>query len=86
MFPARYGVPAFQYGTHATYDVTPEGVAVIKFDSPGVKVNSLNGEVMAEMKEIFGEVQSRENIKAAVLISGKPDCFIAGADIKMLEK
>ena len=74
------------YGTHASYKVTPSGVAVIRFDSPGAKVNSLNGEVMAEMREIFGEVQAKDEIKSAVLISGKPDCFIAGADIKMLEK
>lgn len=74
------------YGAHATYNVTPSGVAVIKMDSPGVKVNSLNEPFMTEMKEIFNEIQAKPNIRAAVLMSGKPGCFIAGADIKMLEK
>lgn len=48
-------------------------------------MNSLNMEVMKEMEGIFNEFQSSPNIRAAVLISGKPGCFIAGADIKMLE-
>ena len=39
-----------------------------------------------EMQTIFKEVQSKPEIKSAVLISKKPGCFIAGADIKMLEK
>ncbi len=41
---------------------------------------------MEEMKAIFTELQTRSDVKAAVLISGKPGCFIAGADIKMLER
>lgn len=40
---------------------------------------------MTEMKEIFNEIQAKPEVRAAVLISGKPGCFIAGADIKMLE-
>lgn len=32
------------------------------------------------------EIELNPQIQAAVLISGKPDCFIAGADIGMLEK
>lgn len=48
-------------------------------------MNSLNVEVMAEMETIFNEIQNRSDVRAAVLMSGKPGCFIAGADIKMLE-
>ena len=61
------------------------GVAIITLDSPGVKMNSLNEEVMRDMEAIFNECQSRADIKAAVLISGKIGCFIAGADINMIE-
>lgn len=32
------------------------------------------------------KVENDPSIKGAVLISGKPGCFIAGADISMLEK
>lgn len=36
------------------------------------------------MASIIKEVQSNSSVVAAVLISGKPGCFIAGADIGML--
>ncbi len=48
-------------------------------------MNALNEEVMTDMQQIFNDVQSRSDIRAAVLISGKTGCFIAGADIKMIE-
>jgi enoyl-CoA hydratase/carnithine racemase len=50
------------------------------------QVNSLNEEVMSEMQTLFKEIQGRSDVRAAVLMSGKPGCFIAGADIKMLER
>lgn len=40
---------------------------------------------MNEFNKILQEVESNPAIEATVLISGKPDCFIAGADIPMLE-
>ncbi|XP_045520715.1 trifunctional enzyme subunit alpha, mitochondrial [Pieris brassicae] len=61
------------------------GVYVITLDSPNVKVNSLNTAVMDEVKGIINEVETNPSIEAAVLISGKPGCFIAGADIGMIE-
>ena len=70
---------------HATMTID-DGVATIYLDSKDSKVNSLNEEVMNEMQAIFKDVQARPEIKSAVLISKKPGCFIAGADIKMLEK
>ncbi|XP_026727289.1 trifunctional enzyme subunit alpha, mitochondrial [Trichoplusia ni] len=62
------------------------GVYVITLDSPNTKVNSLNTAVMDEVNEVLNELDSNPSIQAAVLISGKPGCFIAGADITMLEK
>lgn len=41
---------------------------------------------MSEMDSILHEIESNPSIHAAVLISSKPDCFIAGADIGMLSK
>uniref|UniRef100_A0A8D8R562 Trifunctional enzyme subunit alpha, mitochondrial n=1 Tax=Cacopsylla melanoneura TaxID=428564 RepID=A0A8D8R562_9HEMI len=59
-------------------------VLVVTLDSPGVKVNSLNSEVMSEIQSILQRIQGDSNIRSAVIISGKPGCFIAGADISML--
>ncbi|XP_014481844.1 PREDICTED: trifunctional enzyme subunit alpha, mitochondrial isoform X2 [Dinoponera quadriceps] len=60
-------------------------VAVITMDSPGVKMNTLHKEVLNEIKELLTEIQSNPLVNAMVIISGKPDNFIAGADISMLE-
>lgn len=61
-----------------------EDVALIKFDSPGSKVNTLSAAVLTEFREVLDEFQKDSRAKSAVFISGKPDCFIAGADIGML--
>lgn len=37
------------------------------------------------MTAVLNDIQNDSSVKAAVLISGKPGCFIAGADITMLE-
>jgi len=43
-------------------------------------------ELMQEITTHLKNIQSDPNVKAAVLISGKPGNFIAGADIKMLQQ
>jgi len=70
---------------HTKYEVK-NGVAVIKLDSPNSKVNTLNTETSAELKELLDLATNDPNVKATVLMSGKPGCFIAGADIVMLQK
>ena len=57
---------------------------VLRFDSPGSKVNSLGEETSAELQEAFHKFINDPSAKSAVLMSGKPGCFIAGADINML--
>lgn len=61
------------------------GVAVIKLDSPNSKVNTLSREVMDEVKTTLKGIWSDSSVTSAVIISGKPGNFIAGADIGMLE-
>lgn len=61
-------------------------MCVITLDSPNAKVNSLGNEVMNEMQAVLRDIESNPQVQAAVIISGKPGCFIAGADITMLEK
>lgn len=41
---------------------------------------------MNEMESHITDIANNPSIQAAVMISGKPNCFIAGADITMLEK
>ena len=59
-----------------------EGVLVLTLDRPGEKVNTLDQGMIAEFAGILDEVERDGAVKAVVLRSGKPDGFIAGADIE----
>lgn len=71
-------------GQHVNLAVK-DGVGVVTVNSPG-KVNVLNQPVMEEVESILKEIETNNEIQAAIIISGKPGCFIAGADITMLER
>ncbi|XP_038057492.1 trifunctional enzyme subunit alpha, mitochondrial-like [Patiria miniata] len=68
---------------HVSYDVKDE-IAVVRMNSPDSKVNTLSREFNSEIESIMGEIWQNDAVKGVVLISSKPDCFIAGADINML--
>ena len=57
------------------------GIAVVTFDLPGEPVNKLSAAVKIEFEALLIRLRDEVAIRAAVLISGKPDTFIAGADI-----
>jgi 3-hydroxyacyl-CoA dehydrogenase/enoyl-CoA hydratase/3-hydroxybutyryl-CoA epimerase len=59
-----------------------DGVAVITMDLPDEPVNKLNQAVKDDFIELIRRLDGDATIQAAVLISGKPDTFIAGADIE----
>ncbi|HEY4156806.1 MAG TPA: fatty acid oxidation complex subunit alpha FadJ [Polyangiaceae bacterium] len=61
-----------------------DGVAVVRMDVPGEAVNTLQADFASEFTEVFDELARDSALIAVVLTSGKPDGFIAGADIKML--
>lgn len=63
-----------------------DGVLVVTLDSPGVKVNSLGDAVSQEFEQVLKELETNAQVNSAILISAKPGCFVAGADIGMLEK
>jgi len=64
--------------------VKKDEVGVIYFDTPDAKVNTLSEKVLTEFGECLKELNSDPEVKALVIISGKKDNFIAGADINML--
>ena len=61
-----------------------DGIAVLTFDVPGQKQNTLSERTAKALAEAFARVENEADIVGAVLISGKPD-FIAGADVAMLQ-
>jgi 3-hydroxyacyl-CoA dehydrogenase/enoyl-CoA hydratase/3-hydroxybutyryl-CoA epimerase len=62
-------------------DVDSDGIALIVFDVPGRSMNTLTGSVMAEIPQWVERIKTDEAIKGAVLTSGKPSGFCAGADL-----
>ncbi len=46
------------------------------------QVNALSTQMQNELTEVMSEVWGNNAVQSAVLISSKPGCFIAGADIK----
>lgn len=58
-------------------------IAFVTIDNP--PMNALSREVFQEIADTFSEINSTDNIKAVVL-SGKGRAFVAGADIRMLQR
>ncbi len=61
--------------------VGPDGLATLTFDSPGRPVNVFTREAMAELEEVIGRLAGRSDVRFLVLLSAKPENFVAGADI-----
>lgn len=61
------------------------GVAWVVFDDPNAKVNIFTGPNVAQLDKILDELTGNKPT-GVVFISGKPNTFIAGADIKEIEK
>ena len=59
-----------------------DGVGIVVFDLPNAPLNIISRAVKNEFIALFQRLESDPSINAAVLISGKPDSFIAGADIE----
>ena len=62
-------------------DVT-DGIAVITFDLPNESVNKLTRAVKDEFVALVTRLERDMTVHGAVLISGKPDVWVAGADIE----
>jgi 3-hydroxyacyl-CoA dehydrogenase / enoyl-CoA hydratase / 3-hydroxybutyryl-CoA epimerase len=68
-----------------TLDVRPDGVGVVTIDVPGEKQNTLQAAFSEQFAAILESVEQSDDLRAIVIISGKPDSFVAGADIRMLQ-
>ncbi|GAA4820088.1 crotonase [Marinicella pacifica] len=61
-------------------------IATIWMDQPGSEVNTLSVAMLDDFRTLLDTIEENDEIKAAVLISKKPNCFIAGADIKDFQR
>ena len=77
--------PAAAHGQTLTSDLAGE-ILVVTIDQPNEPVNTLSPALATEFEEIFVRVTGDLLVKGLVLISGKPDGFIAGADIEQFSE
>ncbi len=62
--------------------VEDDGLATLTFDLPGEKVNKFSTDVLAELADVLVRLTREARIRGLLIRSGKPDIFIAGADVK----
>jgi len=61
-----------------------DGVAVLWMDDAGETVNKLKAALIEEFEQVLATIEADREIKVLVFASGKPDSFVAGADLQML--
>ena len=59
-----------------------DGILIATIDQPGDAVNKVDRALGAELEAILDRIERDRDIRGAVIISGKPDIFVAGADIE----
>lgn len=74
--------PERKYEFFQNVEITGDGIAIIRFDNPTKKVNTISFALKDEAESLWNsEIHSNSSVKAVVFTSAKPDSFIAGADI-----
>ncbi|MFA5939686.1 MAG: 3-hydroxyacyl-CoA dehydrogenase NAD-binding domain-containing protein [Sinimarinibacterium sp.] len=70
--------------TTLKFELDAQGIAVLTIDVPERPMNVLTPELTRELTDAVERVAADAAIKGAILTSGKPGAFIAGADLKDL--
>ncbi|ELY1986223.1 fatty acid oxidation complex subunit alpha FadJ [Vibrio harveyi] len=65
--------------------IDEQNIAWLAIDVPNEKMNTLQAAFADEMKEIFAQLKDTSGVKGVIIHSLKPDNFVAGADVRMLE-
>ena len=62
-----------------------DGLAIVTMDTPDSPQNVLNETIGEEFQEVIDDLESDHSLKAMIFRSAKEGCFVAGADISMLQ-
>lgn len=60
-------------------------IAIITMDDASVPQNVLNDGIQSEFEAVFDQVSQDQSLKGLIFTSAKKDCFLAGADISLLQ-
>ena len=66
-------------------DIRKDGIGILTMDVPGESMNTLKAAFADEIRAVLAQVRANKDLIGLVIVSGKPDSFIAGADISMLD-
>src|SRR5437899_1048869 len=76
--------PTTSSATSFRLETREGGAAILTFDMPNSRANTLGQPVIAELESVLAQLQSRTDVKGLIFRSGKPGMFIAGADLREL--
>ncbi|MEZ5921487.1 MAG: 3-hydroxyacyl-CoA dehydrogenase NAD-binding domain-containing protein [Parvularculaceae bacterium] len=65
-------------------EIDSDGIALVTIDLPGQSMNVWNEQLIEEFRTFVDKFAEDDAIKGAVITSGKPSGFLAGADLRML--
>jgi 3-hydroxyacyl-CoA dehydrogenase/enoyl-CoA hydratase/3-hydroxybutyryl-CoA epimerase len=69
-----------------TFTLTLDGgIAIVEMDVQGESMNTLKAEFADELDTLLTQIEQSNEIKLVLICSGKPDSFVAGADISMID-
>lgn len=67
-------------------NIDENDIAWLSIDVPGEKMNTLQAAFAVEMEDVFNQLdENKSSIKGLIVHSLKPDNFVAGADVRMLD-
>ena len=62
------------------------GIGVITFDVVGEKMNTWTDDAFSSFEQVMHELETTKGYRGVVFISGKPDNFLAGANLKLISQ
>ncbi|MDP2839421.1 MAG: enoyl-CoA hydratase-related protein, partial [Syntrophales bacterium] len=62
------------------------GVGVIAFDVAGEKMNTWTEDAFTGFDHVMRELETSTGIRGIIFVSGKPENFLAGANLKLLSQ
>ncbi|WP_263786364.1 3-hydroxyacyl-CoA dehydrogenase NAD-binding domain-containing protein [Salinibacter grassmerensis] len=68
-----------------TLTVDETGVATLELDAPDASVNKISWATLNAFSDALDVIETHADLSGLVIASGKPDSFIVGADLSMLQ-
>jgi len=62
------------------------GIGVVTFDVVGEKMNTWTDDAFIDFEQVMHELETTKGCRGVVFISGKPENFLAGANLKLISQ